>query len=224
MVSKLAFLGLLSTAFAQYDYGTTSAAASSSSAAAPSSTSSASSSLQTIAVAKNGLTFTPNSITAKVGEKVVFQFAQAGHSVTQSSFEQPCQPVNASGINSGFSTTGTGPQSFFTVQINSTDPIWGFCAQVGHCQGGMAFVINAPSGQTIDMYQAAAKNAASSNMPANIQGGQFGTPAAAASGSGTPTGSGASSSPTTGFANMLMPDVPIFGVAASLLVFAGLLS
>lgn len=32
----------------------------------------------------------------------------------------------------------------FTLTINDTNPIWLYCAQVGHCQAGMVAVINPP--------------------------------------------------------------------------------
>jgi hypothetical protein len=35
-------------------------------------------------------------------------------------------------------------KNVFTVMVNSTDPIWFYCGQVGHCQGGMVGVINPP--------------------------------------------------------------------------------
>jgi plastocyanin len=73
-------------------------------------TSAAAGSVPTIVVAKSGLTFTPNAITAAQGSKVVFQFAQVGHTVTQAAFDAPCVPSNATGaINSGLSSTNEGP-------------------------------------------------------------------------------------------------------------------
>lgn len=31
----------------------------------------------------------------------------------------------------------------FTITINDTAPIWGYCSQTGHCGSGMVFSINA---------------------------------------------------------------------------------
>jgi plastocyanin len=62
----------------------------------------------TVAVGQNGLTFTPDTVHAKVGEEVVFQFFPKNHTVVQSSFENPCNPLEG-GIFSGFNfntTTG----------------------------------------------------------------------------------------------------------------------
>ena len=112
MLGKLTLLSLLPIVLGQYDYGTTTSAASSSASSTPTATGSASGSLQTVAVAQNGLTFSPNSLTVKPGESVVFQFFSAGHSVTEAAFNNPCQPANSSALNSGFSTTGSGPNVY----------------------------------------------------------------------------------------------------------------
>jgi plastocyanin len=47
----------------------------------------------------------------------------------------------------------------FTIKVNDTKPIWGYCGQTGHCQQGMVFSINAPpSGpNTFTAFQALAK-------------------------------------------------------------------
>jgi len=116
--------------------------------------------------------------------------------MTQADFAKPCQPSNSSSINSGFVNSSNGPASqVWTVQINSTDPIWFYCAQVGHCQGGMVGVINPPSGgdQTLDAFKSAAVNSQSSTMPAQVQGGTLGAPPSSA----TKTGS-ATTSPKSG--------------------------
>lgn len=36
------------------------------------------------------LIYQPESIKAKIGDKVVFKFMQANHTVTQSTFDTPC--------------------------------------------------------------------------------------------------------------------------------------
>jgi len=160
-------------------------AGSTTTAATSATSTAAAGSVPTIAVAQSGLTFSPNSVTAAQGSKVVFQFFQAGHTVTQADFNAPCVPSNATGaINSGLSSTGSGAQSFFTIDVTSTDPIWFYCAQVGHCQAGMVGVINPPASGTesIDAFASAAKAVAASNaIPSNVQGGTFGSPTSATS-------------------------------------------
>src|ERR1700760_64687 len=125
MLGRLTLLSLLPIVLGQYDYGTTTTTTSSSSASSTATaTGSSSGSVQTVAVAQNGLTFSPNSLTVKPGDMVVFQFSAAGHSVTEGEFNNPCQPSNSSALNSGFSTTGSGPN----VNIRK------FCYGV-HCIG-----------------------------------------------------------------------------------------
>lgn len=67
----------------------------------------------TVAVGQNGLTFTPDTVHAKVGEDVVFQFFPKNHSVVQADFNDPCNPSEG-GIFSGFNfnvTNGTAVSS-----------------------------------------------------------------------------------------------------------------
>jgi plastocyanin len=60
---------------------------------------------QTVKVGDGGaLKFTPHTITGQVGDTIEFQWSSAGHSVTQSTFDKPCAPVNG-GIFSGFLST-----------------------------------------------------------------------------------------------------------------------
>jgi len=66
---------------------------------------------------------------------------------------------NVTGIKSGFMPVSPGGNiPVFSVLVNDTNPIWMYCGQVGHCQKGMAMVINenAASGKTLEAYKAAA--------------------------------------------------------------------
>lgn len=92
------------------------------------------------------LTFTPEAIFANVGDQVIFQFQQKNHSATQSSFANPCGPVEG-GFDAGFHpvapnvTTGF---PTFTYTVADTKPVWVYCAQGdgAHCHAGMVFAIN----------------------------------------------------------------------------------
>lgn len=87
-----------------------------------------------------GLTFSPDSLTAAEGDWVEFTFG-SGHSVAQSSFDAPCVPLESgAGVYSGFPDDG----EVWRFQVNSTDPIWLYCSKSGHCEGGMALVVNPP--------------------------------------------------------------------------------
>lgn len=105
----------------------------------------------TVSTSNNSLVYTPSNIKAAVGDKVQFQFVAGNHTVTQSTFDQPCHPINSvmsnvTGFHSGFMPAAAGAASgtipTYTVQINNTTPVWVYCAQGKHCQAGMVMVIN----------------------------------------------------------------------------------
>ncbi|KAL0577878.1 hypothetical protein V5O48_004114 [Marasmius crinis-equi] len=118
----------------------------------------------TVEVGKGGgLTFDPSSITAKAGDIITFIFESKNHSVTQSTFADPCTPKQ-NGADSGFrplsdGVIGTGtPRWEFSVE--NTDPLWFHCGQVvpvSHCQlMGMVFAINPTTDQSFEAFQGAA--------------------------------------------------------------------
>jgi len=144
-------------------------------------------------VGEDGLVFTPDSITAAVGDKVQFAFYPQNHSVIQAAFSTPCNPL-AGGIFSGFVPVSSGKSSdVFSVDITDTNPIWLYCGQVQHCESGMVAVINPPSGaNTLDAFKANAKTAKGSAPSGGISGGSFVSP-----GSGSSSSSSSASSSTT---------------------------
>ncbi|EXJ66270.1 uncharacterized protein A1O5_10422 [Cladophialophora psammophila CBS 110553] len=113
--------------------------------------------------ANGSLKYFPNKITAPVGSVVQFQFHPKNHTVTESSFAEPCKPIAANltssirpGQKSGFvPLTGSEPFTpVYNLLVNDTKPIWIYCGQTNHCQKGMAMVINQndSSPNTIDAY------------------------------------------------------------------------
>ncbi|KAJ7460994.1 hypothetical protein B0H11DRAFT_2057691 [Mycena galericulata] len=98
-----------------------------------------------------GLVYTPSNITAQPGDTVTFQFQVKNHTVTQSSFADPCRALSLTsatgqiGFDSGFMAVAANQTQFptFTIQINDTQPIWAYCRQAGHCGEGMVFSVNA---------------------------------------------------------------------------------
>lgn len=94
------------------------------------------------------LAFSPDNISAAEGDMVQFQFMPKNHSVVQSTFDQPCEPIsdftNETGIFSGYMPVSPSAAEIptFTILINNTNPIWIYCSQVQHCQKGMVMVIN----------------------------------------------------------------------------------
>lgn len=74
------------------------------------------------------LTFSPDAITAANGDIVRFLFdGQGVHSVVQSNFIDPCQPV-VGGFNSGFVNVTEGFKGPFVQYdlkvVDSTNPVW----------------------------------------------------------------------------------------------------
>ncbi|KLO20561.1 Cupredoxin [Schizopora paradoxa] len=140
-------------------YGSASAAPAETStvAAAPpavsgTSTSSGAATTHTVSVGANGgLEYSPNEITAAAGDVVVFNFMAKNHTITQSSFADPCLKLEKTsttgqiGFDSGFMPVAANSSSFpsFSIVVNDTTPVWAYCRQTGHCESGMVFAINA---------------------------------------------------------------------------------
>jgi len=111
-----------------------------------------------ITVGLGGLMFQPNSITAASGDTVTFEFHPKNHSVTQSTFVDPCQQ-SPGGVHSGFLATPPDATSFSQWQIkidNTATPLWFFCAQTlpaPHCHSGMVFAVNPTQDKSFEQYQ-----------------------------------------------------------------------
>ncbi|KAI0257577.1 Cupredoxin, partial [Lactifluus subvellereus] len=103
----------------------------------------------TVGNATGGTIFTPNNITAATGDTVVFTFNPKNHSVTQSTFANPCTR-NPDGFDSLFNPVALGTTSgfpTFSITVNNTNPIWVYCRQseftaASHCGKGMVFAVN----------------------------------------------------------------------------------
>jgi len=191
---------------------------------------------------QNKTVFNPPSVTVNNGDIVTFMFQSKNHSVTQSTFANPCQPMTTpkAGIDSGFHLTAPNSTEFaswsFTVDDAST-PLWFFCAQtvpISHCQNGMVFAVNPTADKSYDAFLAAAKGG---NAPGNTTAPGAGTNSTSNSTSSSPTPSGFSTiigSPTGSAA----PDttsaaqaasssngaLPLGGNAATLLTVVGLVA
>jgi len=113
----------------------------------------------------NTLIFNPANITAQVGDTITFEFHEKNHTVTQSSFAAPCRNLfstsGTAGFDSGFEPVASGATTFptYTIQVNSTTPIWAYCKQSNHCGSGMVFAVNAveSSSKSFEAFQALAK-------------------------------------------------------------------
>ncbi|KAI8303381.1 hypothetical protein K4K61_007072 [Colletotrichum sp. SAR11_59] len=199
----------------------------SASAAAASSSSSASGTVHVVKVGESGLTFSPNDVKAAVGDTVEFHFYPKAHSVAQSSFDKPCEPLSngtATGFFSGPVPVSSGEGAdVFSVKVEDASPKWFYCATAQHCQGGMVGVINAPSsgGKTVDAYKEAAAKAAKNVAPASTGGGSLGP---AATGSPSSSGGSGASASASGSASASRTSSPSAGVEARGDVRWGLLS
>jgi len=113
--------------------------------------------------------FLPASVTASKGSVVTFRFSGApdNHTVTQSSFSNPCELLQG-GFDSGWIAVPQGlslseaPEWNLTITDDST-PIWYYCKQVSpvpHCNVGMVGAINAPTSgsDTFEAFQNAARS------------------------------------------------------------------
>lgn len=152
-----------------------------------------------------GTVFDPQVVTANVGDFVNYEFRAGNHTVTQSSFADPCtQQFNTVTQQNGFTSpfmpfdATTGQIGVFTLEVTqTTTPIWFFCAHTGHCKLGMFGAINPPTTGN-KTFAAFAALVPSSNDPA------FGTtaPFTPATTNGTTTGgttgtTGSTSAPAT---------------------------
>ncbi|KAF2188941.1 Cupredoxin [Zopfia rhizophila CBS 207.26] len=188
MVSStfIAALSALPLAFAQYSYYGGNATVS----LAPNPTGTGSPSVQTVSVGKDGFVFTPDTIHAKVGEEITFQFFPKNHSVVQADFNNPCNPSEGA-IFSGFIPAASGPANqTFTIKVHDDKPIWLYCAALlprPHCAAGMVAVINPPGHgpNTLAAFRELAAKTNISTAPSAVNGGSVHSGAPTPSGTAT---------------------------------------
>ncbi|KAM4054665.1 plastocyanin-like domain-containing protein [Hirsutella rhossiliensis] len=94
-----------------------------------------------------GLRFDPDNVVAEIGDIVEWHFLPKNHSVAQSNFADPCQPLaDGTSFFAGFNfvTQENQAPDVFQVAVQDTKPIWYYCPQQtgSHCQNGMVGVIN----------------------------------------------------------------------------------
>ncbi|TFY77641.1 hypothetical protein EWM64_g6370 [Hericium alpestre] len=131
-----------------------------------------------VQVGPNGkLVFDPNNINANSGDTVTFHFNPNNHSVTQSSFQEPCTNLTG-GFDSGFKPvdvkTGFNQGPTFQITVNDTNPIFVHCNQMAnttgsYCGAGMVFAVNAGAPGSKNSFQAFSDSALA--IGASLQGG-----------------------------------------------------
>ncbi|KAJ7134996.1 hypothetical protein C8R43DRAFT_626102 [Mycena crocata] len=166
-------------------------------------------------VAPGNFSFSPASIIAPNGTTVTFWFPNNGltHSVTQSSFANPCTYLAASANNTaGFDSGLTAATQFSIFITDDSKPIWYHCKQITHCGvNGMVGSINAPTtGNTFEAFQAAAMKQGSSEVTEKDGGAVTGGFNAIASLAPTNTGSGAAPAATTPSSATVNAGISVF--------------
>lgn len=74
-----------------------------------------------VSVGEDGLTFSPDSLKAAVGDQVSFSFFPSNHAVVRSTFDKPCAPMPANmdgAIYSGFPDTSNGESVCLTFFLS----------------------------------------------------------------------------------------------------------
>ncbi|KAJ9149842.1 hypothetical protein NKR23_g3975 [Pleurostoma richardsiae] len=178
----------------------------------------------------NALIYSPDNIKVSAGDMVQFQFMAGNHTVTQSTFDQPCQPValssNATGFHSGFvpfaASQASGMIPTYTIMVNDTKPIWVYCAQAKHCENGMVMVINentsANASRSLQAFKELAANS-STVVPGSSDTSGGTTGSTTGSSTGTTTGSTTGSTGAAGSAGTMVKAssaLSLLAVAAAL--------
>src|SRR5271156_3796920 len=77
-----------------------------------------------VMVGEGGNVFTPSTISGPMsGDTVTFMFSGSSHSVVESSFNEPCEPMT-----SGFSVGVQSKMINFTVNIMDANTHWFYCS------------------------------------------------------------------------------------------------
>ncbi|CAD6445298.1 8febf273-d1a5-4da0-98ce-867748ad0fa8 [Sclerotinia trifoliorum] len=127
-----------------------------------------------------GTVYTPDTVSAAVGDVVVFNFEAKNHSLTQSGFATPCEKL-AEGMDTGFVPNvdnAINPPPSMAMQVMTDTPQWFYCRQAGHCGLGMVFSINPTANKSQAMFKAMAVAQNGTGTLSAIQGG---TPSSGAS-------------------------------------------
>ena len=124
----------------------------------------------------NGLQYSPNQVEALPGDTISFVFGTRNHTLTQSTFADPCKAMDG-GANSGFltssndlETTDTSGSPVVQYTVVDTTPRWFFCAQGNHCAKGMVFAVNANANKSFSAFTKAASAGVSTDPSGSAAG------------------------------------------------------
>lgn len=117
----------------------------------------------------------PNSVVAAVGDIVQFQFSNGNHTVTQSTADAACRPMDG-GIHSGHIPFQDGQTDVgtFNMPVTSTEPMFLYCATGPHCQLGQVMVVNAANAKQVADYAKLSQESAESVDGTDVVGGTAG--------------------------------------------------
>ncbi|KAF2430661.1 hypothetical protein EJ08DRAFT_633377 [Tothia fuscella] len=122
--------------------------------------------------------FTPESVVAQPGDTVRFMFMGMNHSVVQTSFDAPCQPMaNGQNTHTGF-TSGVQPNPSnqlagaptVDLPIKSTDPLFMSTLSTQSCNLGMVFTVNPPQDRNLVLFKS---NALKSSVAGTLKNAQI---------------------------------------------------
>ncbi|KAH8100211.1 hypothetical protein BXZ70DRAFT_175477 [Cristinia sonorae] len=150
------------------------------------------------------LQFNPPYVIAENGTRIVFIMKQFNHTLTESTFEKPCE-LKDGGFETGFIPVPAGATDDadfpkYIMTLTSTDPIWIYCRTGPHCSRGMVFAINPPNRTMWQAFVDGTNKYRGSALPA---------PTPLPIGGSDPSGSGASLS--TGAAVVATATVAVSG-------------
>ncbi|KAJ7353656.1 hypothetical protein DFH08DRAFT_69442 [Mycena albidolilacea] len=152
---------------------------------------------------KKGLGFDPSSIHPAAGDFIVWEFRSGSHSAVQSTFDNPCTPMDG-GFNSGVQTVadslGVDAPGLPTVRllVNDSQPLWFFDQAGGLCTQGAVISVNPSATQTDAGFKANAASAVASNTTSSSPSSAASAPNSASSGSASASASGSDSAAPAG--------------------------
>ncbi|KAH7128325.1 hypothetical protein B0J11DRAFT_268278 [Dendryphion nanum] len=119
--------------------------------------------------------FIPNRVVATPGDVIQFQFNSGNHTVTQSTADAACQPMEG-GVHSGHIPFQDGQQTVgvFNMLVTNTDTMFLYCATGPHCQGAQVMIVNPANEQQILDYANKATASGSSVDGTDVVGGTVG--------------------------------------------------
>ena len=129
------------------------------------------------------LGFTPNHVSASIGDLVVFNMMGLSHSVTQSSLDSPCESAGLFDTDLQTNTQGILNLTLRYYTVLTIDPLWFYCKAPFHCQSGMVFAINPESDQQMEEFKS---NALKASVTASTVASVTDSTMQATSGSSTP--------------------------------------